>query len=109
MSDAVATPISTAVFAPVASSVRSAGAGASGPVGPALSVALQVIVCSPTVNGPVMSGVAARSPSTMSRADAAPRSTAVAGPVAPRGKAGGGSTCGTVVAVTGVVWIAVLY
>src|SRR3990172_13017901 len=107
MSLAAAMPGSTGAFAPVASSVRSAGAVTSGtvvsvtvtvcvalPALPAVSVTLQMTVCAPTVKGPVTSGCGVRSPSTISVAVAAPGSTPVAAAGASRGRAAGGVTTG---------------
>ena len=72
-----------------------------------LSVADQVTVCVPTVNGPELSGVADEAPSTRSFAVEAPRLTGVDGPVASTVISAGAVTVGPAVSVTTIVCVSV--
>ena len=110
-----AEPIGTAVVAPVASTLISAGGTTVGaplsamiitcvsvPVLPALSVALQVTVVAPTGNGPVLSATAVNAPSTMSVAVAVPILTA---PVEDAFTVAGATTSGGVVSTTAILTV----
>jgi len=73
------------------------------PVLPAASVALQVIVWTPTVKGPESFGAGTRLPSTRSVAVALPNTTAVVAPLASVVISSGAVTVGAVVSTTVMV------